>query len=226
MLKGFIIAIDGPAAAGKSTIAKKIAQKLRYTYIDTGAMYRALTHKAIQSGINMDSDNDLAGLLENTEILLIPDNNGGQAVWIDGVDYSDEIRSQEVTASVSKVAAHSTVRKLMVDKQRELANGTSVVMDGRDIGTAVLPDADLKIFMTASVDERAERRFQENEKRGIHSSLSRLKEEIEQRDRADSEREVSPLKKAEDAILVDTTSLSIEEVVDKVIELAEMRMER
>ncbi|MCG7343016.1 (d)CMP kinase [Sporosarcina sp. ACRSL] len=225
MLKGITIAIDGPAAAGKSTIAKKIAQKLQYTYIDTGAMYRALTYKAIQSGIDMDSDEALADLLVNTEILLIPDN-GGQAVHVDGVDCSNEIRSQEVTAAVSKVAAHSTVRKMMVDKQRKLAYGTGVVMDGRDIGTEVLPDADLKIFMTASVDERAERRFQENEKRGIHSSLDRLKEEIEKRDRADSEREVSPLKKAEDAILVDTTSMSIDEVVDKVIKLAEERMEQ
>ncbi|WP_432359086.1 (d)CMP kinase [Sporosarcina sp. UB5] len=225
MLKGISIAIDGPAAAGKSTIAKRIAQKLRYTYIDTGAMYRALTHKAIKSGINMDSDHDLSDLLEGTEILLVP-NNGSQAVWIDGVDCSNEIRSEEVTAAVSKVAAHTTVRKLMVDKQRELANESGVVMDGRDIGTAVLPDADLKIFMTASVEERAERRFQENEKRGIYTPLERLKEDIEKRDRADSEREVSPLKKADDAILVDTTSMTIDEVVDKVIELAEVRLER
>jgi cytidylate kinase len=225
MVKGISIAIDGPAAAGKSTIAKKVAQKLQYTYIDTGAMYRALTHKAIELGINMDSDHDLASLLEETTIQLIPEN-GGQSVWIDGIDCSEDIRSREVTAAVSKVAAQPTVREMMVEKQRELADGAGVVMDGRDIGTAVLPDADLKIFMTASVDERAERRFQENEKRGIHSSLSLLKEEIEKRDRADSEREVSPLRKADDAILVDTTSLSIEEVVDKLIELAEKRMER
>ncbi|GEN84720.1 cytidylate kinase [Sporosarcina luteola] len=225
MLNGIIIAIDGPAAAGKSTIAKKVAQKLGFTYIDTGAMYRALTHKAIRSDINMDSDKDLGDLLLHTEILLIP-KNGGQAVLIDGVDCSDEIRSQEVTSNVSKVAAHTTVRKLMIEKQRALAEGTGVVMDGRDIGTAVLPAAELKIFMTASVDERAERRFQENEKRGIHSSLSQLKEEIENRDRADSEREISPLKMADDAILVDTTSMSIDEVADKLIELAEKRMER
>ncbi|MCM3709790.1 (d)CMP kinase [Sporosarcina luteola] len=225
MLKGISIAIDGPAAAGKSTIAKRIARKLHYTYIDTGAMYRALTHKAILSDIDMDSDNELAELLMNTEILLIPDKDG-QAVWIDGVDCSDVIRSQQVTGAVSKVATHPTVRKMMVDKQRVLANASGVVMDGRDIGTEVLPHADLKIFMTASVEERAERRFQENEKRGIHSSLDQLKTDIENRDRADSEREVSPLKKADDAILVDTTSMSIDDVVDKVIELAEARMER
>lgn len=225
MLKGISIAIDGPAAAGKSTIAKRIAQKLQYTYIDTGAMYRALTHKAIQSDIDMGSDKELADLLLDTEILLIPDE-GGQAVWVDGIDCSEAIRSQQVTGAVSLVASHPTVRKMMVEKQRALANESGVVMDGRDIGTEVLPHADLKIFMTASVDERAERRFQENERRGIHSSLESLKEDIERRDRADSEREVSPLKKAEDAILVDTTSMSIDDVVDKVIELAEKRMER
>ncbi|WP_339249966.1 (d)CMP kinase [Sporosarcina sp. FSL W8-0480] len=223
MSKGIIIAIDGPAAAGKSTIAKRIAQKLGYTYIDTGAMYRALTHKAIKSDINMGSDKDLADLLEHTEIVLVPVENG-QAVWIDGVDCTEEIRSQEVTANVSEVAAHTTVRHLMVEKQRELAEGTGVVMDGRDIGTAVLPNAELKVFMTASVDERAERRFIENGKRGIHVPLAQLKEEIEKRDRADSERELSPLKMAEDAVLVDTTSMSIEEVANKVIELAEKRM--
>lgn len=225
MLKGLIIAIDGPAAAGKSTIAKRIAKKLGYTYIDTGAMYRALTHKAIQSGINMDSDKELADLLMQTEILLLPLNDS-QAVLIDGVDCSEEIRSQVVTAGVSKVAAHTTVRKLMVDKQRELAAGTGVVMDGRDIGTSVLPTADLKIFMTASVDERAERRLIENKKRGIVTPLEQLKAEIEKRDQDDSEREVSPLRMADDAILVDTTSMSIDEVVEKVIQFAEKRMDR
>lgn len=224
MLNGIIIAIDGPAAAGKSTIAKKIAQKMNYTYIDTGAMYRALTHKAIQSDININSDRDLTALLENTEIDLKPDGEK-QAVLIDGIDCSEEIRSHEVTAGVSAVATHINVRKLMVEKQRELATGTGVVMDGRDIGTAVLPEADLKIFMTASVDERAERRFIENESRGIYTPLEQLKQEIEKRDQADSERAVSPLKMADDAIFVDTTSMTIDQVVDKIIALAEMRMQ-
>lgn len=223
MLKGITIAIDGPAAAGKSTIAKRIAKKLGYTYIDTGAMYRALTHKAIVQGINMDSDKELSDLLLQTEIVLVPASES-QAVLIDGVDFTEEIRSQSVTAGVSKVAAHATVRKLMVDKQRKLAAGTGVVMDGRDIGTEVLPAAEVKIFMTASVEERAERRFIENEKRGIHTPLEELKLAIEIRDKADSEREVSPLKMAEDAILVDTTSMSIEQVVEKIIEIAEKRM--
>lgn len=223
MLKGISIAIDGPAAAGKSTIAKKIAQKLNYTYIDTGAMYRALTYKAICNDINMESDHDLSKLLQETDIILKP-VNGSQAVWIDGVDRSEEIRSQKVTANVSMVATHANVREMMVGKQRELANGTGVVMDGRDIGTAVLPNAELKIFMTASVEERAERRFNENESRGIHIPLDQLKRDIEKRDQSDSERAVSPLKMADDAIFVDTTSLSVNEVVDKVILLAEERV--
>ncbi|MEZ7171539.1 (d)CMP kinase [Sporosarcina sp. OR05] len=223
MLKGITIAIDGPAAAGKSTIAKRIAKKLGYTYIDTGAMYRALTHKAIVQGINMDSDNELSDLLRQTEIVLLPVNDT-QAILIDGEDCTEEIRSQSVTAGVSKVAAHGTVRKLMVEKQRDLAAGMGVVMDGRDIGTEVLPDAEVKIFMTASVDERAERRFIENTKRGIHTPLEELKQAIENRDKADSERDISPLKRAEDAILVDTTSMSIEEVVDEIVEIAEKRM--
>ncbi|MBD7986176.1 (d)CMP kinase [Sporosarcina sp. Sa2YVA2] len=223
MLKGISIAIDGPAAAGKSTIAKKIAQKLNYTYIDTGAMYRALTYKAICNDINIKSDHDLSKLLQETDIILKP-VNGSQAVWIDGVDRSEEIRSQKVTANVSMVATHANVREMMVGKQRELANGTGVVMDGRDIGTAVLPNAELKIFMTASVEERAVRRFNENESRGIHIPLDQLKREIEKRDQSDSERTVSPLKMADDAVLVDTTSLSVNEVVDKVILLAEERV--
>ncbi|WP_336825173.1 (d)CMP kinase [Sporosarcina sp. USHLN248] len=225
MSKGIIIAIDGPAAAGKSTIAKRIAEKLNFTYIDTGAMYRALTHKALQLGIDMDSDRDLSKLLEETDIQLLP-NRDGQAVIIDGKDCTEVIRSQEVTANVSQVAAHTNVRKMMVAKQRDLAAGIGVVMDGRDIGTAVLPNADLKIFMTASVEERADRRYIENQRRGIQTSLAQLIADIKERDRADSEREVSPLKQAEDAILLDTTSLSIEEVADQVIELAEKRMER
>ena len=162
------IAIDGPAAAGKSTIAKMTAEKLGYTYIDTGAMYRALTHKALVDNIDTNDGEELENLLEETEIVLKPSNNG-QAVIVDGKDVSEEIRSQQVTATVSAVAAHTGVRQLMVDKQRQLANGAGVVMDGRDIGTAVLPDAELKIFMTASVEERAMRRHIENEKRGIHN---------------------------------------------------------
>jgi cytidylate kinase len=223
MALGIKIAIDGPAAAGKSTIAKITAEKLGYTYIDTGAMYRALTHKALVHSIDTNDGKELEKLLEETMIVLRPSVNG-QAVIVDGKDVTEDIRSQLVTANVSCVATHMGVRQMMVDKQRHLAEGAGVVMDGRDIGTAVLPDAELKIFMTASVEERAIRRHIENEKRGITTSLEQLKAEIAERDRADSEREVSPLKQAEDAILIDTTSMSIADVAEKISGLAEKRM--
>lgn len=223
MTKGIKIAIDGPAAAGKSTIAKITAEKLGYTYIDTGAMYRALTHKALYRNINTSDGMELEKLLAQTEIVLLPSPEG-QAVIVDGIDVSEDIRSQLVTANVSAVAAHSGVRCLMVDKQRQLAEGAGVVMDGRDIGTAVLPDAELKIFMTASVEERAMRRHIEDESRGFITSLEQLKDEISERDRADMEREVSPLRQAEDAVLIDSTSMTIDEVAKKISELAEKRM--
>ena len=219
------IAIDGPAAAGKSTIAKITAEKLGYTYIDTGAMYRALTHKALQIGINTNDGKSLVELLRKLEITLSP-TSGPQSVLVNGQDVSEEIRSRQVTAAVSSVASHSGVRELMVEKQRILGEDMGVVMDGRDIGTRVMPNAELKIFMTASVEERAIRRHMENEKRGIVSSLVELKLEISERDRADSERLESPLKKAEDAILIDTTSMSIEQVSEKIRQLAEERLNK
>lgn len=194
MVKEIKIAIDGPAAAGKSTIAKITAEKLGYTYIDTGAMYRALTYKALCENIDMNNGQALGALLKETTIMLEPSNKG-QIVKLDGEDVSEAIRSSEVTASVSEAAAHEAVRLLMVEKQRQLGEVSGVVMDGRDIGTHVLPDAELKVFMTASVEERAERRYAENKQRGIETSLEQLKKEIEARDEADSNRAVAPLKK-------------------------------
>lgn len=219
MKKGINIAIDGPAGAGKSTIAKITAENLRYTYIDTGAMYRAITHKAIQEGISISDGEKLRDLLQQTEITLTPIGNR-QAVLVDAIDVSEEIRSEAVTRAVSTVAAHQEVRELMVDKQRMLGEKSGVVMDGRDIGTFVLPAAELKIFMTATAEERALRRHNENLKRGIHSSVEQLKNEINERDRADTERTVSPLRQADDAILIDTTAMSIEQVVAKITQLA------
>ncbi|MFD1928127.1 (d)CMP kinase [Sporosarcina siberiensis] len=225
MMKTIKIAIDGPAAAGKSTIAKITAEKLGYTYIDTGAMYRALTHKALQMNIDINDEDSLEELLNSIEISLKPTDNT-QLVFIDGSDVTEEIRSRDVTSSVSSVATHSKVRELMVAKQRVFAEGVGVVMDGRDIGTHVLPNAELKIFMTASVDERASRRHLENEKRGIVSSLDQLKNEISERDQADMKRKASPLKMAEDALLIDTTAMSIEDVAEKITKLAEERLVR
>lgn len=222
MDKEIKIAIDGPAAAGKSTIAKMTAEKLGYTYIDTGAMYRALTYKALKEGIDINNGAKLSDLLKETLITLEPTKDG-QIVRVDGVDVSTEIRSAEVTTAVSAVATHEAVRTLMVEKQRQLGEKTGVVMDGRDIGTHVLPTAELKVFMTASVEERAERRYKEDRARGFDTSLEQLKKEIEARDEADSSREVSPLKQAEDAILLDTTAMSINEVADEISRLAKVR---
>lgn len=222
MEKGLQIAIDGPAAAGKSTIAKITASKLGYTYIDTGAMYRALTYKALQSHINVNDDEALSKLLNEITIELLPSENG-QLVKVDGEDITEAIRSQEVTSQVSAAAAQPKVRKMMADKQRQLADAEGVVMDGRDIGTAVLPNAELKIFMTASVEERASRRYAENMKRGINRSMEELCQDISSRDKADTERVASPLKQADDAIYIDTTSMTIEEVADTIIQFAEKR---
>lgn len=223
MVKGINIAIDGPAGAGKSTIAKITAEQLRYTYIDTGAMYRALTHKALTTGIHIEDGSKLKELLMNTKIMLLP-TGAKQAVQVDGEDVTEAIREPAVTAAVSTVAAHAEVREIMVEKQRELGNEAGVVMDGRDIGTSVLPHAELKVYMTATAEERALRRFKENQERGIDYPLEQLTKEINERDRADMERESSPLKQAEDAVFIDTTFMTIEEVVDEIIRLAKERV--
>ncbi|ARF15465.1 MULTISPECIES: (d)CMP kinase [Sporosarcina] len=223
MTAGMRIAIDGPAAAGKSTIAKLVAKKLGYTYIDTGAMYRAITYKVLQSAIDLRNEEEITRLIAQTEIELQPDEQV-QKVLLDGIEVTDAIRSHEVTTNVSAIAALTSVRDLLVAKQQNLAAESSVVMDGRDIGTAVLPEAELKIFMTASVEERAERRLLEEQKRGMKSDYETLKREISERDRADSERKISPLKKAEDAITIDTTGKTIEEVTNSIVEYAEKRL--
>jgi CMP/dCMP kinase len=224
MRKRINIAIDGPAAAGKSTVAKMIAKRLSYIYIDTGAMYRALTYRALQQGIALDDEQALISLLKDTYIELRPSHEG-QLVLVNGEDVTNVIRSKEVTNAVSLVAKHPLVREEMVARQRELAKNGGVVMDGRDIGTHVLPNAEVKVFLKASVEERARRRHKENIARGFPSDLETLKKEIARRDQLDSEREVAPLKKAEDAIEIDTTSLSIEEVVERIMEIVNERIE-
>jgi cytidylate kinase len=217
------IAIDGPAAAGKSTIAKIVAEQLGYIYIDTGAMYRAITLKAINEGINMASNEEAGELLLRTQIDLEPSDNG-QLVFMDGEEVTEAIRTQQVTKAVSEMSAHALVRERMVELQRQLAESRGVVMDGRDIGTDVLPNAALKVFMSATVEERAQRRFADNQVRGINTPLAELQEEIAARDKMDSEREVSPLKQAEDAIYIDTTDLTIQEAAQKILTLAQERM--
>lgn len=212
------IAIDGPASAGKSTVAKLVAKKLNYVYCDTGAMYRAITFEAMAKNISLDDDNELVNLLKKTTISFKP-AVPEQLVFINDQDITQAIRQPEVTNNVSTVAAQEGVRQELVKRQQEIADAGSIVMDGRDIGTTVLPNAKIKIFLVASVKERALRRFKENQIKGIDTALDILELEIAERDRKDSTREISPLVQAKDAILVDTTSMNIEGVVQKIMEI-------
>ncbi|TYS49320.1 (d)CMP kinase [Bacillus infantis] len=223
MIKKISIAIDGPAAAGKSTVAKIAAEKLSYIYIDTGAMYRALTYKAIEAGADLENEDKLMDILTSIQIDLLPGEQG-QIILVDGENVTEVIRTAAVTNSVSIAAKHRKVREEMVRRQKAFSIGGGVVMDGRDIGTHVLPHAEVKVFLLASVDERAMRRHQENIKKGYPSDLEQLKTDIAYRDKLDSEREVAPLKKADDAVVIDTTSLAIPEVVEKIMLLAEERI--
>lgn len=213
--KSLTIAVDGPASSGKSTVAKRVAADLNLIYVDTGAMYRTLTLEALNRNVNIKDQKALLNLLKETKITFEP-NGKGQSVYSNGVDVTYAIRENNVTNTVSIVAAHSKVRQLMVKRQQAMAENNGVVMDGRDIGTVVLPDADLKIFLVASVKERAERRHKENKEKGIFSDLDQLIKDIAERDYKDSTRDSSPLKQADDAIRIDTTKMSIDEVVNEV----------
>ncbi len=210
------IAIDGPAGAGKSTIAKKIAGCLNITYIDTGAMYRALTYKVLINNIYVENEEDIIKLANESNINFIKGN-----IYLDNNIVNDEIRLPEVSKNVSYIAKIPQVREILIKIQREIAFDQDVVMDGRDIGTHVLKDADLKIFLTAAVEERAHRRYIELKDKGLDVDFDNIKKDIENRDRVNKERKFSPLIEAEDAIIIDTTNLSIEGVVEKIISLLE-----
>ena len=211
------IAIDGPAGAGKSTIAKYLAKKLNIEYIDTGAMYRAITLKAMRLGIDMEKDEEYGFLSETTL-----DFSNGKIV-LDGEDVSEAIRSVDVTTNVSTPSKIGCVRSTLVDLQRKISESKSVIMDGRDIGTVVLPNADLKIYLDASVECRAKRRMLERAEKGLVISLEETKEEIIVRDIKDSTRAISPLKKADDAVLIDSSDMTVEEVVNKIINIMKER---
>jgi cytidylate kinase len=216
-LNNINIAIDGPAGAGKSTIAKIVSSTLGIIYLDTGAMYRAVALKAIRLGLDTSDAVKVSEMVEDISI-CIDYSNGEQRIILDGSDVSSQIRTPEVSIGASNVAVIPAVRLKMVELQRDIALKNSVVMDGRDIGTFVLPDADFKFFLTASIEERAKRRYLEQVQKGVTDiSLDEVKKDIEYRDKNDSSREFAPLKKAEDAIEVDTTSLTIEEVAKKII---------
>ncbi len=215
MTNKMMIAIDGPASAGKSTVAKILANELGYIYCDTGAMYRALTYEALQQTIDLENEEALLDLLKMSDISFEPTEKN-QKVYVNNEEVTEAIRQPDVTNSVSIVAAHGQVRKELVKRQQKIADKGGVVMDGRDIGTTVLPNAEVKIFLIASVDERAERRYKENKLNGIDTPLAILKKEISDRDYKDSHRVSSPLTRAEDAILLDTTSLDIQQVVGEI----------
>lgn len=219
--KRISIAIDGPAGAGKSTIAKMISKKLKIVYLDTGAMYRAVALKAIRQNIDTRDEEKLSKLVKdiNIEVRHIDEE---QRIYLDGEDVTNLIRTPEISIGASNVAVIPEVRLKMVELQREIASKCSVVMDGRDIGTYVLPNATLKIFLTASIEERAKRRYNEQLLKGITDvSLEDVKNDILYRDKNDSSRAFAPLAKAEDAVELDTTNMSIEEVVNKILGLIE-----
>mgnify|MGYP001096578763 FL=1 len=212
-----IIAIDGPAGSGKSTTAKIVAEKLGFIHINTGSMYRGIALKCIQEKINPTDMPEMDNILNGTVFKFC--GKDGADLFMDGVNISSKITSAEVTESVSRISAIPKVREKLVEYQREMADGIDVVLEGRDIGTVVFPDADHKFFLIADIHERAKRRMQEMEAKGEIVSLSALTAELEERDRIDSTREHSPLKKAEDAVEIDTTGLSIEQQVNRIVEI-------
>jgi cytidylate kinase len=212
--RGLIIAIDGPSGAGKSTAGRRLAELLGYVFLDTGAMYRALALRALRGGVDLDSGEALADLLSRTFIELAP---GGRGVFLDGEDVSDAIRTQEVSTAASRLSVHPPVRRGMVARQQDLGKRGGVVMDGRDIGTAVFPDADVKFYVDADARQRAIRRHEELRERGVDSDIDTIEKELRARDHSDTTRKDSPLVRAEDAVDIDTTGLDAAEVVDRMV---------
>ena len=219
----FKIAIDGPAGAGKSTIAKRAAKELKFVYIDTGAMYRAIGLAAIRAGVDPNGDIASVEALLETVKIDIAHSETGQQVFLNGEDVSTEIRLPEVSVAASDVSKIPAVRSKLLDLQRSIAEKADVIMDGRDIGTVVLPNADLKIFLTASVEDRAMRRYKELCEKGIDCNFDDVKKDMEYRDKNDSEREIAPLKPAEDSVFVDTTGNTLEESVAAILQIMKER---
>lgn len=221
MKKNISVAIDGPSAAGKSTIAKMVAKKENFIYIDTGAMYRCVAYYCLTQKIDLNDEKAVEQAIEHIQIRLTPDNK----VYLNDEDVSNQIRQDQVSLGASCVSKYQAVRSFLVDEQRKMAKAGNVILDGRDIGTVVLPNADLKIYQIACVETRAKRRYLENLERGLDADLETIKKEIEERDYQDTHREISPLKKAEDAIELDTSSLTLEEVVEQVLTLIQKAKE-
>lgn len=212
------VAIDGPAGAGKSTIAKAVAAKKGYVYVDTGAMYRAMALYFLRAGIASDDEKSISEKVDEI-VVSIKYEDGAQHVILNGEDVTGLIRTEEVGNMASATSVYSAVRTKLVALQQELAKTTDVIMDGRDIGTVVLPNADVKVFLTASVECRAKRRFDELKAKGANPDFDQIAKDIEERDYRDSHREISPLKQADDAVLVDSSDMTIDEVVAAIIDL-------
>ena len=219
---GFKIAIDGPAGAGKSTIAKQVARCENLIYIDTGAMYRAMSLLMLQNGIPLNDAEKIGQECSRAQI-DISYENGEQAVFLNGENVDAFLREERVGNAASAVSAVPRVRERLVQLQRELAESADVVMDGRDIGTVVLPDADLKIFLTASSRVRAERRYRELQEKGIEADLKTIQRDIEERDHRDMTRETSPLRQAEDAVVIDSSMMTVDEVIQNILDLIQSR---
>lgn len=215
MQKKISVAVDGPASSGKSTLSKNIADIFNFIYIDTGAMYRALTYGVLENNIDTNDERKVYEfLIENP--IAFKKNKGHQLVMMKGEDVTPHLRSDKINENVSEVSKHEKVRDIMVEQQRSLAEDASVVMDGRDIGTVVLPNADLKIYLEASIEERAKRRYLENKEENKNIKLEDIQESLEKRDYIDMNREIAPLKKAGDAVVIDTTEYTSQEMIKKV----------
>ena len=222
--KVYSVAIDGPAGAGKSTLAKQVAQNLGFVYVDTGAIYRAVGYHMDLMGIGPKDKDGIERLLDDVNLKLTYDAGGLQHVILNGMDVTGEIRTPEMSRMASLISAYPAVRDFLLDLQRDMARQYSVVMDGRDIGTAVLPNAPLKVYLTASAHVRALRRWKELTEKGQTADLAKIEEDINERDYQDMHRENSPLVQAEDAVLVDSSEMTIDEVVEKILSLARERM--
>ncbi|WP_458407848.1 (d)CMP kinase [Anaerotignum sp.] len=223
-MKRFAIAVDGPAGSGKSTVAKTIARKLGIIYVDTGAMYRTVALHCKQNNIAWEQEAEVAASLDSLKMKIVPEE-GGQMIFLNDVDVTADVRTAEIGKGASAVAAYPKVRERMVELQQEMAKEHSVIMDGRDIGTVVLPDAEVKIYLDAGVEERARRRVGELEAKGETADFEEIKKMIIQRDYNDMNREHSPLKKADDAVVLDSTSMTVEEVQQAILDIVQERVE-
>lgn len=217
-----IVAIDGPSGAGKSTLAKRVAKDLGFTYLDTGALYRALALKVLRQGLEVEDEGNLAALVRTTEVDLV-DSDGRLEVLLDGVDVSDLIRTPEVSQTASRISELALVRQKMLEVQRALGARGNVVAEGRDIGTVVFPEAEIKIYLDANLQERARRRCEELRKAGRHPTLEETQREIAERDRRDSARALAPLRRAEDAFAIDSSALDADTVAERVKKMIRSR---